>query len=143
MANEKAISKDYLLKQLRNFDDDVLKEKYTTRISAESGNKIETLEDGLFVGDVNGYSPIITSSVILADNWYGSSVPYVNTIPLDGVTSINEVEVSLSANATLEQYNAYTLAGLSDGGQSEGAIQIKAFKKKPTVDIPIMIIIRG
>ena len=39
----KAIDKDYLLRQLKNFDDVILEEKYQEKLDSETMEKIESL----------------------------------------------------------------------------------------------------
>ena len=57
-------------------------------------------------------------------------------------TSSNIVEIDYASNASSAAIEAYQNAMLADGGQTTNQITIKA-TEKPTVDIPITIVIRN
>ena len=84
----------------------------------------------------------IVDKVLSASGWTGSAAPFTYTLSVDGVTatSVNEISYKYSNNNT--QITAYQNALLRDGGQSAGKIILKATGTKPTVDIPITIIVR-
>lgn len=84
----------------------------------------------------------IVDKVLSASGWTGSAAPFTYTLAVDGVTatSVNEISYKYSNNNT--QITAYQNALLRDGGQSAGKIILKATGTKPTVDIPITIIVR-
>ena len=76
--------------------------------------------------------------------WSGSSAPYSYTINNSSITDTNEaVEIAPNNSATNEQLLAYMRSGLCGGTISTGKIVLKAFGKKPTTNIPIVMIIRG
>lgn len=84
----------------------------------------------------------IVDTVLSASDWTGSVAPFTYTLSVNGVTatSVNEISYKYSNNNT--QITAYQNALLRDGGQSAGKIILKATGTKPTVDIPITIIVR-
>ena len=84
----------------------------------------------------------IVDTVLSASDWTGSVAPFTYTLSVNGVTatSVNEISYKYSNNNT--QITAYQSALLRDGGQSAGKIILKATGTKPTVDIPITIIVR-
>ena len=45
--------------------------------------------------------------------------------------------------ASNEQLQTYLSAGLCGGVASSGTITIKAFGQKPTINIPITVVVRG
>ena len=76
--------------------------------------------------------------------WSGSSAPYTYTISNSSITDTNEaVEIAPNNSATNEQLLAYMACGLCGGTISAGKIVLKSFGKKPTTNIPIVMIIRG
>lgn len=84
----------------------------------------------------------VVDAVLSASSWSGSSAPYTYTLSVSGVTESNINEINFSASATDTQIEAYQNAILKDGGQSSGEIILKATGDKPTIDIPITIIVR-
>ena len=58
------------------------------------------------------------------------------------VTSTNINEISFKFNATQTQIESYQNALLQDGGQTENTIILKAMGDKPSVNIPVTIIVR-
>lgn len=84
-----------------------------------------------------------TSTVTLsASAWSGSSAPYSCVLSVEGVTATNIIEINYASSASDAAIEAYQGAGLKDGGQSAGRITLLA-TEKPTVNIPITIIIRN
>lgn len=84
-----------------------------------------------------------TSTVTLsASAWSGSSTPYSCVLSVEGVTATNIIEINYASSASDAAIKAYQGAGLKDGGQSAGRITLLA-TEKPTVNIPITIIVRN
>lgn len=84
-----------------------------------------------------------TSTVTLsASTWSGSSAPYSYVLSVEGVTATNIIEINYASSASDAAIEAYQGAGLKDGGQSAGRITLLA-TEKPTVNIPITIIVRN
>lgn len=84
-----------------------------------------------------------TSTVTLsASAWSGSSAPYSCVLSVEGVTATNIIEINYASSASDAAIEAYQGAGLKDGGQSAGRITLLA-TEKPTVNIPITIIVRN
>lgn len=84
-----------------------------------------------------------TSTVTLsASTWTGSSAPYSYVLSVAGVTATNIIEINYASSASDAAIEAYQGARLKDGGQSAGRITLLA-TEKPTVNIPITIIIRN
>ena len=86
----------------------------------------------------------IQNVTLSSSSWSGSAAPYSYTVSNSNVTSTTQViEVMPSNGATNNQLQAYLNAGLCGGVTGSGTITIKAFGKKPTVNIPITIVVRG
>lgn len=84
----------------------------------------------------------IINTTLTASKWTGSSAPYTYVLPVSGATTSNIVEINYASNASSAAIEAYQNAMLADGGQTTNQITIKA-TEKPTVDIPITIVIRN
>lgn len=84
----------------------------------------------------------IFNTTLTASKWTGSSAPYTYVLPVSGATTSNIVEINYASNASSQAIEAYQNAMLADGGQTTNQITIKA-TEKPTVDIPITIVIRN
>ena len=84
----------------------------------------------------------LVNTTLTASKWTGSSAPYSYVLSVSGVISSNIVEIDYASNASSAAIEAYQNAMLADGGQTTNQITIKA-TEKPTVDIPITIVIRN
>lgn len=84
----------------------------------------------------------LVNTTLTASKWTGSSAPYSYVLSVSGVTSSNIIEIDYASNASSAAIEAYQNAMLADGGQTTNQITIKA-TEKPTVDIPITIVIRN
>lgn len=77
------------------------------------------------------------------DSWVGDSAPYTYTLAVTGVTATSNQELLPALNITSEQLTALQAANIQDGGQTADTIILKAFGDKPTIDLPIRVILRG
>lgn len=112
-----------------------------TPVIATNLNKIE---QGIFDLDTTRALKSTTSNAtLLSANWVGSSAPYTYTLNVTGVTTTNVVEILPQSGLTVAQSKEMSKASISTGTQSAGNIVLKAFGNKPTVDLPITIIVRG
>lgn len=85
-----------------------------------------------------------TLSVTLASaSWTGDAVPYTYTISNSAITAISTQELSPATDITADQLSALQAANIIDGGQAAGSMTLKAFGEKPSVDIPVRIIVKG
>lgn len=95
-----------------------------------------TKNDGSVVGNLK----------ILASKWDTVTVDGVNsfvyTIQSEYIRIDSNQEIIPAINITIEQLNALSKACIVDNGQENGKIYLKALGVKPTIDIPIRIIIR-
>lgn len=92
------------------------------------------------LGDLNAKS--IRANAVIDTGWVGEAVPYKMTIAIAGVKDDSIVEISLPSSANEEQVRAFNELGLQDGGQTKGAITLRCFGIKNTIDIPINIVVR-
>lgn len=85
----------------------------------------------------------IVNTTLFAAGWVGSTAPYTYTLIVSGVTSNSNQEILPAANITWDQLIGLQSTNMIDGGQATDTIILKATKNKPTVDIPIRVILRG
>lgn len=91
---------------------------------------------------INSINGLIYDIVLLADNWEGATAPYTYTInSITGITSNTNAHTILNSNVTEAQLLAFREAMIVDGGLSTDTIVFKALGIKPTINIPIKIII--
>lgn len=92
-----------------------------------------------------GAAPISTTieATLSAASWSGDSAPYTYTLTVNGVTDTSTQEIVFATSINLEQLTAGQNANIQDGGQSANTIVLKAWGEKPTVDLPIRVIMRG
>lgn len=127
---------------------------------SDSGKKVGDFQtkvtaSGLLKGDGAGgvtaaaagtdYSgPKVTvTATLLASGWTGSEAPFVYTLAIAGVTATSYQELLPAVNITAEQLKALQAANITDGGQAADSMTLKAYGKKPAVDIPIRVIKEG
>lgn len=82
--------------------------------------------------------PEIIPVILSTGNWAGEKAPYTYTLPnYKGKT----VEVVEDINMTMEQLNAIENANIkSDPRNTENILY--AFGMKPTIDVPVLLIVR-
>ena len=80
---------------------------------------------------------------VLADAWSDNVAPYINILTVSGVTADSLVEVMVPDDITDEQLEAYRNANIEKCLLSLGRIDLYAYGTKPTIDLPLLIIIRG
>ena len=98
----------------------------------------------LSASDVNASSKsTIVSAALSANNWSGDSAPYTYTLSISDVTTTSNQELLPALNITEEELTALQAANIQDGGQTADTIVLKAFGDKPTIDLPIRVILRG
>lgn len=85
-----------------------------------------------------------TLSVTLASaSWAGTAAPYTYTISNSAITATSTQELMPATDITADQLTALQNANIIDGGQAAGSMTLKAFGEKPSVDIPVRIIVKG
>ena len=85
----------------------------------------------------------IKTATLFASNWTGSSAPYTYTLAVNGVTANSNQELLPALTITSEQLTALQAANIQDDGQAANSITLTAFGDKPTIDLPIRVIVRG
>lgn len=100
-------------------------------------NMITALQDG------KANKSVTRTTTLYASTWIGSSSPYTYNLSVSGVTTTSNQELLPSTTITSTQLEALQAANIQDGGQASGKLTLKAWGDKPTVNIPVRVIIRG
>lgn len=85
----------------------------------------------------------VVTTTLTASGWTGSAAPYSQTVAVSGITATSVNNWLPTVSATQEQIEAWDAANIKDGGQSAGNATLKAWGDKPTVDIPVQVVIGG
>lgn len=86
----------------------------------------------------------VLSYTLNSSGWKGSAAPFTFALNnVSGVTANNNVELVVPNNISLEQVESYQSASIVTGTQAANLITLKAFGEKPTIDLPITVIVRG
>jgi hypothetical protein len=80
-------------------------------------------------------------SLTLASGSWSSATPSTQTLSATGVTASNIVVVGFGSGITSAQYSAASAAKLACTAQAAGTITMTAFGTKPTVNIPLSVVI--
>jgi hypothetical protein len=101
---------------------------------------MEIIDDAL-----GGKAPksTVTPTTLPASGWTGDAAPYTQTVAVSGITEDSVNDWLPTVDATQEQIEAWDAANIKDGGQSAGSAVLKAWGDKPTVDIPVQVVIGG
>lgn len=83
------------------------------------------------------------NATLSASGWSGTSAPYTYTMSVSGVTGKSKQTLCPALGITAAQLEQLQAANIQDDGQGTSTITLKAFGEKPTVDIPIRIIVEG
>jgi len=85
----------------------------------------------------------VISATLLASAWSGTSAPYTYNLTVSGVTATSIQEILAGDSVTLAQLTALQNANIQGDTQSLNTIVLKAWGIKPTIDLPVKVIIYG
>lgn len=86
----------------------------------------------------------VLEQTITSGSWTDAGTGLIqNTITVNGVSSSSKVEVMLSSSSTVEQKQAWMSAMIVSGKSGTNSITLEGLGDKPTVNIPMTILIRG
>lgn len=86
---------------------------------------------------------VVKNVTVSSTLWTGSEAPYKATVLVEGVTTTNCIEVTLSGTETEAQAEACANAQIIKITKAANSITLHAYGEKPTVTFPIVVIIRG
>lgn len=149
-ANKAYVDTSVSTKQSKITTNGILKGDGTGTVTAAEETEVELVEvtaDSIGAASkeyVDSVATGTTLSVTLASaSWTGTAAPYTYTISNSAITATSTQEVSPATDITADQLTALQSANIIDGGQAVGSMTLKAFGEKPSVDIPVRIIVKG
>lgn len=149
-ANKAYVDTSVSTKQSKITTNGILKGDGTGTVTAAEETEVELVEvtaDSIGAASkeyVDSVATGTTLSVTLASaSWTGTAAPYIYTISNSAITATSTQEVSPATDITADQLTALQSANIIDGGQAAGSMTLKAFGEKPSVDIPVRIIVKG
>jgi len=80
------------------------------------------------------------TATLLAASW-SDTAPYMQSISIEGLTANQNGSIAIAPGVTPEQLQAATNAVLSVSAQTDGGLTISAGHAKPSVDIPVVVVI--
>lgn len=92
------------------------------------------------VTELYDQSAVISAS---AGSWTGTTAPYSCKLSCSVILADSNVDVTISTSATDAQRLAFVAGAFVPGAVTAGAITILAYGKKPKVDLPLVLIVRG
>lgn len=97
----------------------------------------------LYVGPSGVHKSTLAPTTLTAAGWTGSAAPYSQALSIAAVTATSANELLPGASITADQLAALQAANIQDGGQAAGSITLLAYGDKPSIDLPVRIIVRG
>ena len=82
------------------------------------------------------------SATLAAASWTGTSAPYTYTLAVTGVTTTSNQELIPATTITSAQLTALQKANIQDYSQAANSITVYSWGTKPTIDIPVRVIVR-
>ena len=149
-ANKAYVDTSVSTKQPKITASGILKGDGTGTVTAAEEIEVELVEvtaDSIGAASkeyVDSVATGTTLSVTLASaSWTGTAAPYTYTISNSVITATSTQELMPATDITADQLTALQNANIIDGGQAAGSMTLKAFSEKPSVDIPVRIIVKG
>jgi hypothetical protein len=78
-----------------------------------------------------------------ASGWTGESSPYSYKISNAKILATSNIDISPKIGCTNAQILAFSEGGFGPGSLAAGSVTIACYGKKPTVDLPVTVIVRG
>lgn len=80
---------------------------------------------------------------LTADGWTDVETSYTQTVTAEGITADSNGLTGVADSATDEQWNEAAFCGIRKSGQAENSLTFKAYDDKPTLDIPVVVVVGG
>ena len=149
-ANKAYVDTSVSTKQSKITTNGILKGDGTGTVTAAEEIEVELVEltaDSIGAANKEYVDSVVTGitlSVTLASaSWTGTAAPYTYTISNSAITATSTQELTPATDITADKLTALQNANIIDGGQAPGSMTLKAFGEKPSVDIPVRIIVKG
>ena len=108
-----------------------------TNVTKNTG-KISTL-----TSDLDATKDQTITATLATASWTGSSAPYSYKISNSKILANSNVDISPASSVTDAQALAYVASAFVPGAVAAGSVTIKAYGKKPKVDLPVVLLIHG
>lgn len=149
-ANKAYVDTSVSTKQSKITTNGILKGDGTGTVTAAEETEVELVEvtaDSIGAASKEYVDSVATGTTLLVTlvsaSWTGTAAPYTYTISNSAITATSTQELSPATDITADQLTALQNANIIDGGQAAGSMTLKAFGEKPSVDIPVRIIVKG
>lgn len=126
----------------------ILKGDGTGNVTAAEEAEVELVD--LTIANVAGLQSALDANkgtaiavTLASGSWTGTAAPYTYTISNSAITATSNQELTPATDITADQLTALQNANIIDGGQAAGSMTLKAFGEKPSVDIPVRVIVKG
>ena len=108
------------------------------QISTDNNNKSITI---IATGEAVAESSVTKkfTTILLGSSWSNKKYTVTNS----AITATNVVELYPAPTITNEQFEALQSANVIGGTQTTGSIELKAMGDVPTIDIPVVFLVRG
>ena len=80
---------------------------------------------------------------LTADGWTGDAAPFSQQVAIANLKADTNGSIVIASGATADQRAAVRKAQLSIAAQADGLLTLNCDGKKPTVDIPAVVVILG
>ena len=80
---------------------------------------------------------------VKSTDWTGTKSPYSCTISSSKILANSNVDISIASSATDAQALAYVAGAFIPSSINAGSIVVKAYGKKPKVDLTLALLIHG
>ena len=115
-------------------------------LSSLQTTKKDTVVNSINEVNRNKANKSIKHKVVLSkDSWTGAEAPYSYEITISGMDENKNWEVTNSVDPimTVEELDAFCNARIIAGTQSANKINLIAYGEKPSIDINILVLVRG
>lgn len=106
------------------------------KFDADNMNDLEAR----IAGSIGGTS---VSFTLTASGWAGTAVPYTQTVAISGLTVNSNGYTGLANGATVAQFTAFDKGKINANTQAAGQLTFWARGTKPTIDLPMTIVLLG
>ena len=110
------------------------------QMASESNSNMVKIDAALFGKAEQSQSVEIT---LTADGWIGDAAPFSQQVAVANLKADTNGSIAIASGATAEQRAAVRKAQLSIAAQADGLLTLNCDGKKPTVDIPAVVVILG